>query len=43
MVSSALELELEELLDTLARLNREAGDDPAYREPRSALPADWPL
>ena len=43
MVSSALEMDLEELLDTLERLRREHASDPEYQELRSALPADWPL
>jgi hypothetical protein len=36
-------MELEELLEVLARLRREHADDADYRRLRSALPADWPL
>ena len=43
MVSSALNMDLQELLDTLARLQRDCGADPQYQALRSALPADWPL
>ena len=43
MVSSALNLELQELLDTLDRLQREFGDNPEYQTLRQLLPADWPM
>jgi hypothetical protein len=43
MVSSALDIEQQELLDTLERLRREHGDDPEYQELRAVLPADWPI
>jgi hypothetical protein len=43
MVSSAIDMDLQELLDTLERMRREAGNDPEYRELRSQLPADWPM
>jgi hypothetical protein len=43
MVSSALDMELDELLQTLQRLSRSDAADPEYQELRSALPADWPL
>jgi hypothetical protein len=43
MVSSALNLELQELLDTLARVRRECGDSPEYQKLRQRLPADWPM
>ena len=43
MVSSALDMELGELLHSLDRIRREHGDDPEYRELRSVLPADWPV
>jgi hypothetical protein len=43
MVSSAIGMELQELLDTLERLRRDHGDDPDYQALRGALPADWPL
>ncbi len=43
MVSSALDLELDELLRTLERLRRDFGADPDYQQLRSALPSDWPI
>jgi hypothetical protein len=43
MVSSALNMELQELLDTLDRLRREFGDSPEYQQLRRRLPADWPM
>jgi hypothetical protein len=43
MVSSALNMELEELLALLERYRREYAADPEYQALRAALPADWPL
>jgi hypothetical protein len=43
MVSSAIEMDLQDLLDTLERLRREHAQDADYQKLRSALPADWPL
>ena len=43
MVSSHLNLELQELLDTLERLRQESGDTPEYLELRRALPDEWPV
>ena len=43
MVSSALNMDLQELLDTLDRFRRELADDPEYQQLRKALPADWPM
>jgi hypothetical protein len=43
MVSSAVGLSLEELLEALARISREHGDDPEYQRLRAELPEDWPL
>ncbi len=43
MVSSALNMELQDLLDTLDRLQREFGDSPEYQKLRRQLPADWPM
>ena len=43
MVSSALNVTLQELLDTLDRFRREYADDPEYQAARGELPADWPL
>jgi hypothetical protein len=43
MVSSALDLDLEDLYATLERLRDEHADDPEYVALRAELPADWPL
>lgn len=43
MVSSALNMELQELLDTLDRLRREFSNNPEYQRLRRQLPADWPM
>jgi hypothetical protein len=43
MVSSALKIDLQELLDTLERLRRAHGEDAEYQELRAVLPAEWPL
>jgi len=43
MVSSALDMDLDELLQTLERLRDVCAEDPEYRQLRSALPGDWPL
>ena len=43
MVSSALNMELQELLDTLARVRREFSDSPEYQLLRQRFPADWPM
>ena len=43
MVSSAVDMSLQELLDTLERLRCEHGDDPEYQAARGELPADWAL
>ena len=43
MVSSALSITLEELLEELERIRRDYADDPEYQELRSALPDDFPL
>ncbi|HLH22686.1 MAG TPA: hypothetical protein VK066_09195 [Chloroflexota bacterium] len=43
MVSSAVNMELQELLDTLERFRRDYRDNPEYQALRAALPADWPL
>ena len=43
MVSSALKMELDELLDTLTRFRREFADDAEYQRLRDELPADWPM
>ena len=43
MVSSALKMDLQELLDTLERFRRAFGDDPEYQGLRGVLPAEWPM
>ena len=43
MVSSALNISLEELLEKLERFRHEYADDPQYREMRAALPDDFPM
>jgi hypothetical protein len=43
MVSNSLNLDLQELLDTLKRLRREQGKTKEYLELRRELPKDWPL
>jgi hypothetical protein len=43
MVSNTLEIDLQELLDTLDTMRREFGDSPEYRKWRSGFPEDWPI
>jgi hypothetical protein len=43
MVSSALNMDLQELLDTLDRVRREYSDSPEYQRLRRRLPAEWPM
>ena len=43
MVSSALDMGLQDLLETLERFRRECADDPEYRRLRANLPTDWPM
>ena len=43
MVSNSLNMELQELLEALERIQRECGSDPEYQELRRGLPEDWPL
>lgn len=43
MVSNALDLDLQELLNTLERLRREFGRNPEYQKLRKDLPDDWPM
>ena len=43
MVSSSLDMELEELNATLERLRLICADDDEYLKLRSGLPSDWPL
>lgn len=43
MVSSALDLELDELLERLARIRKKWKDDPGYKKLRATLPKSWPM
>jgi hypothetical protein len=43
MVSSTIEMDLEELHATLERLRVEHADDPEFQEFRKVFPEDWPL
>ena len=43
MVSSVLDMEVDELLAILQRLLSDCADDPDYRHLRADLPADWPI
>jgi len=43
MVSSALDMELDELLRRLADIKATYADDPEYRKLRAALPKTWPV
>ncbi len=43
MVSNSLNMELQELLETLERVQRECVSDPEYQELRRGLPEDWPI
>ena len=43
MVSSAIEVELDDLLQTLQRLRADHAADPEYQEWRRGFPADWPM
>jgi hypothetical protein len=43
MVSSALGISLEELVEKLEQFRKEYADDPDYQKLRADLPADFPL
>ena len=43
MVSNTLRIDLQDLLDTIARMRKEHGGDAEYRKLRRELPEDWPL
>jgi hypothetical protein len=43
MVSSGIDMDLEDLYATLERLRVEHGDDPEYVKLRKVLPDNWPL
>jgi hypothetical protein len=43
MVSNALDMELQDLLEALKRIRKNNRGDPDYKEVRSALPKAWPM
>jgi len=43
MVSSALDLELDDLRVRLERIRAGSSDDPEYQRLRSTLPERWPI
>ena len=43
MVSNSLNIDLQELLETLRRLRKEHGASAEYQKLRRELPEDWPL
>ena len=43
MVSSAVKMEEEDVVQTLKRLRLEHKDDPKYQELRKELPKKWPI
>ena len=43
MVSSALDLELDDLRRQLERIHLRSKDDPEYRRLRATLPKQWPI
>jgi hypothetical protein len=43
MVSSALDMELDDLRKQLQRIHARSTDDPEYKKLRSTLPKQWPM
>ncbi len=43
MVSNTIDMDLQELLNTLERLRREFGNSQEYKKWRQELPEDWPI
>ncbi len=43
MVSSTIDMDLDELIDTLKRIRRERAEDPGYKEWRKNFPKSWPI
>ena len=43
MVSSTIEMDLDELVETLRRLRREHAQDREYQEWRKEFPKSWPM
>ena len=43
MVSSAIDMELDDLKKQLERIHARSKDDPAYQALRATLPKRWPI
>ena len=43
MVSSAIEMELDDLRKQLERIRTRSKDDPEYKKLRATLPKQWPM
>jgi len=43
MVSSALDMELDDLRKQLERMHARSKDDPEYQKLRATLPKQWPI
>ena len=43
MVSSALDMELDDLRKQLERIHARSKDDPEYQKLRATLPKQWPM
>jgi hypothetical protein len=43
MVSSAIDLELDDLRSQLERIRDRSKDDPEYKRLRATLPKQWPI
>ena len=43
MVSSATDMDLQDLLTALRRMRREYAADPEYKKLRAELPKGWPI
>jgi hypothetical protein len=43
MVSSALDMELDDLRKQLERIHARSKDDPEYQKLRATLPKQWPI
>ncbi len=43
MVSSAIDMDLEGLLEVLKRIRAKHADDPAYKRWRKEFPKSWPM
>ena len=43
MVSTALKIEIEDVVAALARIRQDGSDDPVYLEIRPEFPDNWPM